>query len=137
MLDKKALAKQITTDSYKMMGVVRKTKLRIKEQAQARAAIAVALSKHFNSSCIGSAIGKDRSTISYYKKLHEANLTGWTGYKHKFEAANQIAVSTFRVEDAKEQLTLLNKQLSYIRSRRDKLLEILKEDVLAEEHPRE
>ena len=126
MSSKTKLANQVVNDSYRAMGIVKKPSLRTSEQAQTRAAIACAMVRNFHTTDISLALEKDRTTVSYYKRMHENNVVGWRGYEDKYKIAKSIAEGKILIDDVRAQIIALNKQLSHIESRKEELLTLIK-----------
>ena len=118
---KEYLVEEIISETYSALEMPR-NKSRKTIYAQARAAIAMALNKYFLQLPISSALGIDRSVVSYYKSKHEDNLKHWGGYSKVYNTAEGIADSKTYVEirhvgieKATEEIEKLEKRLKYLR----------------------
>lgn len=118
---KEYLVEEIISETYSALDLSRK-KSRETIYAQARAATAMALNKYFSQLPIASALGVDRSTISYYKSKHDDNLKQWAGYSKTYKIAENIADSkTYHeirhvsIRTATIEIEGLEKRLEYLR----------------------
>jgi|TARA_R110001599_G_scaffold77978_2_gene212293 predicted transcriptional regulator len=124
---KEYLVEEIISETYSALDLSRK-KSRETIYAQARAATAMALNKYFSQLPIASALGVDRSTISYYKSKHEDNLKHWGGYSKAYKTAESIADSkTYHeirhvgIKTAAKEIESLEKRLKYLRKEKKDL----------------
>jgi len=90
--------------------------------AQTRAAVAVAMLEYRTTYEIADAIGRDRSTISYYKSNHKDNLLHWEGYKQAYEIVEPITNSILRDELVKDKLKYIDEQISQLQSMREDIV---------------
>jgi len=90
--------------------------------AQTRAAIAVAMLEYRTTFEIADAIGRDRSTISYYKSNHSDNLIHWEGYNKIYETCNPIVNSILRYELVKDKLKYIDDQIAQLHSMRQDIV---------------
>jgi len=124
---KEYLVEEIISETYSALDLSRK-KSRETIYAQARAATAMALNKYFSQLPIASALGVDRSTISYYKSKHDDNLKHWGGYIKAYKTAESIADSkTYHeirhvgIKTAAKEIESLEKRLKYLRKEKKDL----------------
>ena len=118
---KEYLVEEIISEVYSALDIPR-NKSRKTIYTQARAAIAMALNKYFLQLPIASALGIDRSVVSYYKSKHEDNLKHWGGYSKAYKTAESIAdskayfeVRHVSIKKATEEIEKLEKRLKYLR----------------------
>ena len=124
---KEYLIEEIISETYSALEMPR-NKSRKTIHAQARAAIAMALNKYFLQLPIASALGIDRSVVSYYKSKHDINLKHWGGYSKIYNKAEDVADSKAYLEvrhvgikKATEEIERLEKRLKYLRIEKKEL----------------
>ena len=100
--------------AYNALGV-RPSNTRQKLHIQIRAAIGVALSSYCNTYEIGTALNRDRSSVSHYTTKHVQNLKYWEGYRDIYEI-----VSTEIEHNLQDHLLQL--KIDTLNTRIDKLL---------------
>tara|TARA_R110002096_G_scaffold183754_2_gene361793 strand:- start:455 stop:844 length:390 start_codon:yes stop_codon:yes gene_type:complete len=125
---KEYLVEEIISETYIALDIPR-NKSRKTIYTQARAAIAMSLNKYFLQLPIASALGIDRSVVSYYKSKHDINLKHWEGYSKTYNTAEGIAdskayleVRHMNIEKATEEIEKLEKRLKYLRNSNKELI---------------
>ena len=118
---KEYLVEEIISEVYSTLDIPR-NKSRKTIYTQARAAIAMSLNKYFLQLPIASALGIDRSVVSYYRSKHDINLKHWGGYSKVYNIAEGIAdskayleVKHMNIEKTTEEIEKLEKRLRYLR----------------------
>jgi len=124
---KEYLVEELTSKAYNALDIPR-NKSRITKYAQTRAAIAVALNKHFSHRPIASALGVDRSTVSYYRSKHDINLKHWGDYDRIYNIAEDVVdekiYSAIKLENIKivtKEIERLEVKLKYLRIKKKDL----------------
>ena len=74
---------------YKALNI-EPTNRRNPEQTQTRAAIGTVLRSYMSDTNTSKVLGRDRSTVCYYVRNHENNMTHWKGYAQKYNTARGI-----------------------------------------------
>ena len=74
---------------YKALNI-EPTNRRNPEQTQTRAAIGAVLRSYMSDTNTSKVLGRDRSTVCYYVRNHENNMTHWKGYAQKYNTARGI-----------------------------------------------
>jgi len=74
---------------YKALNI-EPTNRRNPEQTQVRAAIGTVLRSYMSDTNTSKVLGRDRSTVCYYVRNHETNMTHWKGYAQKYNTAHAI-----------------------------------------------
>ena len=122
---KEELIEEIVAEAYKALEIPRDNS-RQTSRAQTRAAVACALKKYFGQHPIARSLNINRSTISHYKRNHEANLKYWMGYSSKYLVAKDIADSKVYCNVTQVNIDLTIKQIKALEEK----LSRLKESVL-------
>lgn len=78
---------------YSTLGMAPTTS-REEEHVMVRAAIGATLCRYMSDANAGKVLGKDRTTVTHYKRNHDNNMTQWIGYSDVYAVAkNVISVS--------------------------------------------
>jgi hypothetical protein len=102
----------IATDAtYEALGIKRTDK-KDKDQAQARAAMGVALCEYLSHTNACKPLGRDRSTISTYVYKHDDNMKYWSGYAQKYNVARGICEIHMHGAARDYDISVIDRQIS-------------------------
>jgi len=106
---------------YEVLGEDQSDNSRKVRLAQIRAAIGVALYKHFPSLVVSEALGVHRDSITQYKKKHSKNLREWKGYDDTFLIVQCTLDSAIDIETTKTNIEILSRRILKLVQTRHKL----------------
>ena len=92
---------------------------------QLRGAIAIALRRYFDTVTIAKALGRDRSTIQYYIKNHDANLNHWENYDELYKVALKQTEFTVNCTQSQDTIDTIDRQIKALTKERNMLSEVV------------
>jgi hypothetical protein len=113
-------------NAYLSLGV-QPTNSRAKLHIQIRSAIGVALSAYYNTYEIGSALKRDRSSVSHYTIKHSQNLKYWEGYRAIYETVKDEIDSVIHDHVIELKIETLRNRIEKLQSMKQELIKKLKE----------
>lgn len=116
---------------YETLGIPR-SKSRLKHHVQVRAAICVALTPFCTTMEIGEALGRDRSTCSYYTGKHNDNMRHWSGYAHVYDIVKDIVSEILEDYLLRTKVESLNLRIKTLKATRTRILRKLERDKVNE-----
>jgi hypothetical protein len=112
--------------AYETLNIERTDK-KDNDQAQARAAIGVALCEFLSHTNACKPIGRDRSTVSIYVRNHDENMKFWKGYAEKYIVATEVCDIHMRGASNKYTVSMINRRIKQYKKKIEQLeLEKLK-----------
>jgi len=118
--------KQVVDDYYNSIGVEPNYNTRKAEQAQSRAAIMCALRDTLSATAIAKIFGKHHATVLHHKKSHEANISCWEGYNHKYEIARSMVNVNLRSKTVQSQINRIESEIQRLNESAEKLKNSIK-----------
>jgi len=118
---------QAVTEVYETLGITR-SKSRIKFHVQVRAATGVALTPYCNTEEIGCAIGRDRSTVSYYTGKHFQNMDYWSGYSDIYRIAKDVVDDVLQDYLLKSQVESIDNRITTLVQTKERLMKKLERE---------
>ena len=95
---------------------------RTKLHIQIRAAIGVALSSYCNTYEIGTALNRDRSSVSHYTTKHVQNLKYWKGYREIYEIVSDEIEQNLQDHLLQLKIDTLDKRIDKLVAARQELI---------------
>jgi|TARA_R110000765_G_scaffold419537_1_gene523826 hypothetical protein len=95
--------------------------------AQVRAAVGVALYKHFPAPCVADAMDIHRDSITQYAKKHPLSLIKWKGYEEAFLIIQSTLDSTIGIETALTNIDNLSRRITKLTDARTAIETMLNE----------
>ena len=95
--------------------------------AQVRAAVGVALYKHFPAPCVADAMNIHRDSITQYARKHSDNVVKWKGYEEAFLIIQSTLDSTIGIETALTNIDNLSRRITKLTDARTAIETMLNE----------
>ena len=106
---------------YETLGFIR-NKSRKKHQAQARAAVGVALSPYCTTYEIGDALDRSRCTCSHYTNNHTNNIKYWVGYSEIYNLVQETIEGTLKDFLMRSKIDLIDSRINTLKLTKKRLL---------------
>lgn len=124
----KARIKDAIQKYYDSIGIDIKDTSRIKNVAQARAALINVLhGVGLHKVQIASLVRRDRTTVHFHITTHDDNIKFWEGYKDFYDACSTTTGIILENEVTKERIKLLEEKKEVIQSQIEKLNSLINE----------